>query len=508
MMIFQDVPEIDSRCSGYTWDESWMLPYESIWSLMHKFSALNLISLLECKKLFTSDYAHGKVITELGGKLSLSKMVEVLGMGSGLDKNLVHEIVYSSDRPWLLSPYLRSCQTCLRHGYHSVFHQITTIKKCPIHQIELTVIACKSCGSSNQYGSLNINVSKLGTSSYACAKCGRKYWHPYDDTSSSQDRGLLVMTVEQVTKLDALHKWLVASAQIAPYGTDLRRWEGMAGMISFPAPIGMISHKKTIYKLRGHEISIFRQNITGLRPPNSITCLVRRDTTQSTVQYGFKDRFQKTETHYPPEPQFNDAGILCFNAPQGIQSVLRQVYKSIRRHIAKVFLNNVHRQCANSIERAMWWEPKADSNTLICPWAFAYLFWRRNWEKRMRVNQQNKYANWKNFLWVKISDADPVQNEWITLRVFALECYWTFQESVLLARGMYRHQKFSWDSALIRGRLIPYWHIDNQTNPRKPSIYWWGRQPIHFKALRLSVSVKRHHRDVAIQAKEIYRLPL
>ncbi len=196
---------------------------------------------------------------------------------------------------------------------------------------------------------------------------------------------------------------------------------------------------------------------------------------------------------------------MCLDAEKGIQTSLRHVYKSIRRHIAKVFLNKDHRRCANSIEHAMWWEPMANSDTKICPWAFAYLFWRRSWEKRIRANYPNKHANWKHFLKVTISADDPIQNEWITLRIFALECYWTFQESVLLARVMYRQQKFSWDSALIRGRLIPYWYIDNQANPRNPSICWWSRQPIHSKALRQNESIYRHNMDVAMQAKAIFR---
>ncbi len=290
MMILQDVPSIGLVDSSYTWDESWVLPYESIWSMIHKFSALNMISLSECKKLFKLDEIHREVITELGGKLSLIKLTKILGMGSGLDKNLVHEIIHSSDRAWLLSPYLRSCHICFGHGYHSVFHQITVIKKCPIHQTELTITVCKSCGSGDRYDSLNTSAIQMSNSPYTCAKCGRKHWHPYDDIDTSPRRKLLVMTVEQTAKLDALHKWFVASAWIAPYGTDMKRWDCMAGMLSFPAPIGMMPHRKSIYRLRGHEIQILRGQIIGLKPPESLTCSGGRKTTHSVVQYGLTAR--------------------------------------------------------------------------------------------------------------------------------------------------------------------------------------------------------------------------
>ncbi|HZW23992.1 MAG TPA: hypothetical protein VFF26_00780 [Gallionella sp.] len=502
MMIFQEAQGINAKSNGYTWDESWGLPYESLWSLLHKFSLLNHISLAECKRILKPDDAHGEFITELGGKLSVNKLGSILGIEGGLGQNLVHKIVHQSDRSWLVSPQLRSCQECLRYGYHSVFHQILSIKKCPVHQTELTIISCDFCGRSDRYDSF----SRLGNSPYTCPHCGRAHWHPYDDTSGLSLRKLLALTGEQKGKLDALHDWFVASAKIAPYGASLKRWEGMAGSTS----IGLRAQRKSIYELRGHEIPIFRGQITGLYPPVSVSCSLRNNTSRSIVQYGapgHRSQLRGFECH---EPRFSDIGILCLelDKAQDFQTSLRQVYKSIRRNIAKVFLNMAHRRCANSIERALWWEPTANSNTRICPWAFAYLFWRRNWEIRMRTNSPNKYANWKNFLFVNISDGDPVQNEWTTLRIFALECYWTFQECVLLARGMHRQQNFSWDPELIRGRLIPYWHINNLESSEPPSIYWWCRQPIHSKAFRLHGSLKHHRKDVAEQVKTIYWLPV
>lgn len=156
----------------------------------------------------------------------------------------------------------------------------------------------------------------------------------------------------------------------------------------------------------------------------------------------------------------------------------------------------------------MWWEPTPDTNMPVCPWAFAYLLWRRYWEQPVRANRWKKRVDWKNFLFVTITDTVISQNHWLTLRIFALECYWTFQESVLLARGMSRRQKFSWDPALIQGRLIPYWHIDSASDPGNPSICWWSRQTVHAKALSIKVPMKRHHRDVIAQAEMVYRLPV
>lgn len=512
MMILQAVPRSDSSGIGYTWDESWILPYESIWSLVHKFAMLNRISLADCKTLFKPESNKGEGITELGCKLSSQKLAGTIGLGASLDRNLVHVIVHPTDRQWLLSPYLRSCQACFALGFHSIFHQVTSITKCPIHHENLLAAICEVCGSHELYDCMGAVVGKYGGGPHTCAKCGNKLWKPYDNSGDLPHRNLLSITPEQKATLDDLYDWFTASARLAPYGANLKRWEAMAEMLTSSAPLGLIPHKKSIYNIRGHEIQIFRGHITGLRPPNSLSCSLRSDMSCSITQYGLKVRNPRYDNQpMGREPQYSHIGLTCLDTDeaQGFQTNLRQIYKSIRRHIAKNFLkNNVHRRCANSIERAMWWEPTANSDSRICPWAFAYLFWRRNWEKRIRANSITKYADWKNFLLIKISDDDPAKNEWITLRIFALECYWTFQESVLLARGMHRRQKFSWDLALIRGRLIPYWHIDNQADPINPVMRWWARQPIHSKALKLKESIKRHRKDVAEQAKTIYWLPV
>lgn len=509
-MIIQAAPCSNTSSIGYTWDESWVLPYESIRSLVHKFAMLNRISMLDCKTLFKpeGDDREG-CVTELGGQLSIQKMARIIGLGTSLDRNLVYGIAHPSDRQWLLSPYLRSCPVCSALGFHSIFHQITSITRCPIHHINLEVATCRACGSHELYDCMRTGTGKYGAGPYTCSKCGNCFWHPYDISGDSPHRNLLSISHEQKSRLDEFYDWFIASAGLAPNGASMGRWEGMARLLSFPPPIGMVPHKKSIYELRGREILVYRGLVIGAQPPESTIGLVRRNTSFSITKYGFRARGKSSRPwsgNLSNEPVFDDSGIIYKEDDRAIHDSLRPIYKSIRRHIAKVFLRRGHQRCARSIEKAMWWEPGPDSNTVICPWAFAYLFWRRRWEKHARVNYPNKFANWKNSLTVKISANEPSKNEWATQRIFGLECYWTFQECVLLARWMSSRQKFSWDSALIRGRMIPYWYIDLQTNPGSPSIYWWALQVIHSTALKLNVPMSQHHRDVASQVVKLLKI--
>lgn len=512
MMILQEEPRCDSNYIGYTWDESWLLPYESIRSLLHKFSALNRISLHECKKLFKPE-SGVEDITELGSKLSLRKLTGIIGVGGNLDSHLVHRIIHPADMPSLLSPYLRTCPICSAHGFHSIFHQVLPIEKCPIHQMGLIITTCGACGSYEMYDSMKIAAGKYSGSPCACAKCGEILWQPYDHTIDSPKRNLLNITADQKARLDALYDWLIASARIVPYGTSMKRWEGMSDLLSKPAPIGKVPHKKSIYQLRGHEVMAYRGMIIGMPPPDAITVSARKDTTYAVVQYGFKgdSKGGKGQRHCHNgtsfEPRFNDSGIIYSETDKALRESLSPVYKSIRRHIAKVFLGGAHRKCVRSIEKAMWWEPGPDSNTQICPWTFAYLFWRRHWEKLERATQPHKYVHWKNFLSIQMADDDQSQNEWASRRIFALECYSTFQECVLLARGMSRQKKFGWDDAQIRGRFIPYWHVSKPPSYGEPLVLsWWGLEHIHTKALKLDVSMRQHRRDMASQISFLQKL--
>lgn len=473
----------------YTWDKSWVLPYESIWSLLHKFSVLNRVSLSECKNLFKPDRARGGQITELGLRLCEEKVTRIIGLGASLDLNLVHGIVHPADRAWLVSPNLRSCRICLEHGYHSIFHQIMLIRRCPIHQIDLMTSDWES-GACAAPG---------------CGEHGARLWFPYDDSNGSSERNLLALGGDQRAALDDLYEWFFASSKIAGCGASLKRWAG-SGDRSAP--------RKSRYERRMAEIPALRGCITGLRPPQSVICSLRGGTLRAVAQYGFRSNNPAAESRFaiPSNygPQFNQLGFTCLDDKEAsdLEAGLQQTYKSIRRHFSKTFLGHRHRSCARAVERAMWWEPTPDTSTPVCSWAFGYLFWRRHWEQAVRSKRWKKQATWNNFLFVTIADTDFNLNRWVTLRIFALECDWTFQESVLLARGMSGRQKFSWDPALIRGRLIPYWHIDSALNSWNPSICWWGRPPVHAKALRIKVAMRQHHRDVAAEAELIFRLPV
>lgn len=504
MMIQERQPSALSG-SGYTWDESWILPYESIRSLIHKFAALNQISLPECKRLFRPERGE-EGITELGTKLSLEKVSRIIGLGTNLEMNLVDKLVHPTDRLSLVSAYLRTCPICSRHQFHSAFHQILSIKRCPVHLTELGLTTCGACGAHQMYKDLDFAIGKYSVTPCVCAECGQRLWHPYDDAIDSSMRNLLVLTVEQKKNLDALNSWIRTAARTAACGASLERWESMSRLLFLPPPIGMVPHKKSISQIRGAEIMASRGMNIGAIPPAPIVNSTRGNTTSALVQYGFRKARRGKRDRPPMNPQFFGGGVVCSDADKALKESLGPIYKSVRRHIARVFLGSTHRKCAQSIEGAMWWEPGPDTHTPICPWAFAYLFWRRYWEERPRTHHPQKYVNWKYFLSVKLSADHQEQNEWVSLRIFALECYWTFQECVLLARGMHKQNRFSWDLARIRGRLLPYWVVDAQSEPDNPLIHWWARRPIHLIALNLERPVKQHRLDVANQVSIIASL--
>jgi len=71
----------------------------------------------------------------------------------------------------------RHCRRCMAHGYHSVLHQMESIRACPAHHRALET-ECRRCGYEAPY---RISVQLL-ESPYRCASCRASYggqgWMP------------------------------------------------------------------------------------------------------------------------------------------------------------------------------------------------------------------------------------------------------------------------------------------------------------------------------------------
>ncbi|MWC31378.1 TniQ family protein [Paenibacillus sp. MMS18-CY102] len=142
-------PKVNQTCN-YCWSTDWIRDYESPWSIFEKFKYANLIKAKDLLALFGNEQVKKNKI------ISCSKRYSNLYYLSGFDKSLLqsgfgydifeeNKQLYSKvistlqgESHLYLREHLCFCIKCLHSGYHSMLHQFKLLQSCPFHNIPLT----------------------------------------------------------------------------------------------------------------------------------------------------------------------------------------------------------------------------------------------------------------------------------------------------------------------------------------------------------------------------------
>lgn len=137
--------------------------HESLWSLSHRFCALNIISGEEFRREFLLPKSQwegrgGFLVGASGGafdlrefgSLNTERLAEALGRRvmheaiGGLYEGLHHE---TRIWPYTAAPHLRYCPQCMAWGVHMFFQQFECVGHCPVHGHRLRTVCpgCKEC---------------------------------------------------------------------------------------------------------------------------------------------------------------------------------------------------------------------------------------------------------------------------------------------------------------------------------------------------------------------------
>jgi hypothetical protein len=129
------------------WIEDSIRPYESLWSVLNRFFALNVInSAAFAKEFFTHGWFSSISTSVLGNPPSFSheKFYAALGLTpkeySPLDLSYLKNALLAVEKT-----SLKYCPVCINFYYHSIFFQLSWMKVCPVHSVELINI-CPHCG--------------------------------------------------------------------------------------------------------------------------------------------------------------------------------------------------------------------------------------------------------------------------------------------------------------------------------------------------------------------------
>ncbi|MEH7610016.1 hypothetical protein, partial [Gottfriedia acidiceleris] len=177
--IFEQKTESDL----IAWNKNWIRKYESPWSLLQKI-------------LFANEIDQRQILILLGTEmLNSQNRLPNLSLKKG---DLINQMYFDSvklQKYYLVEPFdesrafielmstklgisahhvfehdvLRFCESCMENGYHSNFHQLRFLTKCPFHDSNLRN-SCPMCDCQYSYNLRNPNMKFP----YIC-KCGYRY---------------------------------------------------------------------------------------------------------------------------------------------------------------------------------------------------------------------------------------------------------------------------------------------------------------------------------------------
>lgn len=180
------------------WIEDSIRPYESLWSVLNRFFALNVItSTAFAKEFFTRGWFSAISTSVLGDPPSFSheKFYAAIGLTpkeySPLDLSYLKSTHLAVEKT-----SLKYCPVCLDFYYHSIFFQLSWMKVCPVHNVELSNI-CPHCG---HFLDTRITAS-ITKKPYSCTNCETELF------KVSRKAALFPPNLEGSEKLKEVNEW-------------------------------------------------------------------------------------------------------------------------------------------------------------------------------------------------------------------------------------------------------------------------------------------------------------
>lgn len=136
---------------GYIWKKQWIRPYESFWGILQRFMHVNVLTRTEILQLLNIRYSpdvkyHSQTACYIRGGFPTQTDCCIRGYTKSISlKCLDIEEDHFSDMEifsslstkqasCFMQKHLIYCPICMeKHGFHSYYHQIAGMKKCPWH---------------------------------------------------------------------------------------------------------------------------------------------------------------------------------------------------------------------------------------------------------------------------------------------------------------------------------------------------------------------------------------
>lgn len=155
-----------SPALGFMFDARWLLPGESMVSILWKFARANGLPGHALVRLMGVDIDQYEGIEPIRDAVDLKHLRRMLL----LPGKVLRASLLDAGQRGRHHPDFRYCRQCAALGHHSVTYQMFSENRCPAHGLKLET-KCRRCGRETPY---ILNASLVG-SPYRCAQCGALY---------------------------------------------------------------------------------------------------------------------------------------------------------------------------------------------------------------------------------------------------------------------------------------------------------------------------------------------
>lgn len=125
--------------SNLTWHTGTLLPYASLWSTVHRLVYLNALTANEIHLLGTRQHGYLGMNSLIANYrvIDLPTLAKSLGEPlSAFNLSTLESLSLWTHQLFQVN-VLRFCPECLAQGFHSIFHCLLAIFRCPIHHVTL-----------------------------------------------------------------------------------------------------------------------------------------------------------------------------------------------------------------------------------------------------------------------------------------------------------------------------------------------------------------------------------
>lgn len=360
----------------YIWDPSRVVQYESLFSILSKFSHQNFATPADIWHLFGKEMKSkksGRIYTPLLNLNYENKFDPVsLCEGLGIKKatyNFTHIFPYIPDIKYhgpikrntnvpifrnAIEDDLRYCPACLSNGFHTPMFQAKWVHTCPVHKVPLQT-HCEYCGKAKPYRLERQTLSSL----FGC-NCSRSIYK-YKNNAGEYEG--LTSEIRECIKLylDWLHSFSPDSN------------------MSF-AQIGLGSSQYFLKNLHDGYF-YFSEYWVNIFPPDKkiLQMLCPKNNIGESYNRQYESKVQLKEMHdVPASHYYEESDSMHFNTYYVLQLTgLHELFEKEKNAIKSRYLGP-HLKCIEQIRRII--DKKGLVNySFICPYAFSFIIWEMYW---------------------------------------------------------------------------------------------------------------------------------